>query len=830
MFRNHFIIAWRSLMRNKTNSLINIGGLAIGIACVVFIVLYVQDERSYDRGFAHADRIYQVNLNGNFGGQQFNAANTPPPIAIDLHHEFPEVETYTRVYRLGNEVIRNPAPELADRAFTEKHLWAVDSNFLQVFSYRLLEGNAASCLTGYHSLVLTETMARKYFGSSPAIGRQLLLDEYSSPFVVTGILKDLPTNASLQFDILMPIKDCPPVQRFSWSWVWSQLNAYVVLNEKTAGDAAAIKRLETKFPALVRRDAAKAFERIGQPFDEFIKKGGKWDFYLQPLTAIHLHSAGIGTQVENLGDIKYVYIFSVIAVFIVLLACINFMNLSTAQAVKRAKEVGIRKVLGSLRGSLIRQFLTEAWLCTALAAVLGLLLVVLFMHPFNALSGKSLQFTDLLRPGCWTLVVLLLGVTGLLAGSYPAFYLTSFQPVEVFKGGKLFTPKGGSRLIRNGLVVFQFTVSIALIICTIIVYRQLQFVQTQDLGFKKENVLILPNIEKLGDLDGKVETMRQQMGNIPGVRSASLTSGMPANDNSLFTDFYVPLTNGVKEPLSRDVTLTSYVVDEQFVPSLHLQLVAGRNFSKAFSDSASVIVNESTVRHIGWKDPIGKRLRYPGNDDRVFTVIGVVRDFNFISLRNTVDPFALFHTSSRTFHANTGFVAVNMDAAHTREVLGQAERIWKAFAPGIPFDYSFLDKDYEALYRSEQRMGGVFTSFTVLSLLVACLGLFGLAVYTAERRVKEIGIRKILGASVQSVVGLLSREFIKLVAISAVIAFPLAWWAMHTWLQDFAYRVTISPWVFVVAAVTALGIALATVSSQAIRAATRNPATSLRSE
>jgi len=829
MIYSYLRIAWRNLLRNKTNSCINIGGLAIGITCVLFIVLYVQDELSFDRSFAGAGQIYQVNLQTNFGGLEYKTANTPPPSAISLHNTFPEVVAYTRLYQPGNVVVHNDAAaDVAGHSFTEKRIWAVDSNFLQVFSYALLAGDVANCLKKYHSIVLTESTARKYFGDRPALGRTLTLDTAAAPYVVTAILRDLPANVSMQFDGLTPLPDNALVRRFSWSWVWTQLQAFVVLNKATTADPAGVHRLEAKFPAMVRRDAARAFARIGQPYDEFIKKAGKWDFSLQPLTEVHLRSAGIGTPYTNLGSIKYVYIFSIIAVFIILLACINFMNLSTAQAVKRAKEVGIRKVLGSMKAEMIRQFLLEAFLYTLLAGVLATGLLYLLMPVFDVMAGKNLSFTDLFHKGSWLILILVILLTGFLAGSYPAFYLTAFKPVEVLKGGGLFAKSIGNQLIRNGLVVFQFTVSIALMICTLIVYRQLKYMNSVDLGFTKDHVVIFPNVEKLPN--GTETALRQQLSGIPGMRNVSVTSGMPANNVNLFTDFYVPLANGVREPLAKDITLTSYLVDEYYLPSLQLQLVAGRNFSRAYHDSASVIVNEATVRQIGWKNALGKRIRYPGNDDQTFTVVGVVKDFNFQSLRDTVAPFALFHVSSKTFTPILNYMVGSVDARHTAAVLQEAERVWKRWVPGVPFDYSFLDKDYAALYQSEEKMGNVFGVFTSLSILVACLGLFGLSVYTAERRVKEIGIRKILGATVRQVVGLLSLEFLKLVGLAVLIAFPMAGWAMNKWLMDFAYRTPMSAWLFILAGAMALAIALVTVSGQALRAAMRNPAGALRSE
>jgi putative ABC transport system permease protein len=826
MFRNYWKIATRTLLRNKVNSFINIAGLAIGISCVIFISLYVQDEFRFDKGFKDPGRIYQVNLEGVFGDQPFNRSFTPPPVGLALKTEFPEVESYTRATHLNHEIIHNGGPDGAGSSFTEQDLWAVDSNFLQVFNYPVIEGDAAGCLKKYHSVVLTETTARKYFGKEQAIGKTLLFDEYKDPFVVTAVLRDLPEASSLQFGMLMPVRDYPLIKRFTWSWVFCAMSTFVVLNEKVASDPAAVARLQAKFPDMVKRLAVKAFERIGQPYDEFLRKGGRWNFYLQPLTDVHLYSANIGSPFTNIGDIKYVYIFSAIAVFIIILACVNFMNLSTAQALRRAREVGVRKVLGSLKGQLIRQFLAEALLYSGIATILALLLVSLLMAPFNLVAGKSLQFADLLHHGIWAFILLLAVITGLLAGSYPAFYLTSFQPVDVLKGGSLTWKSSGNRLIRNGLVVFQFTVSITLIICTALVFQQLQYIRNKDLGLKKDNVMIIPNIEKLKDA---AESFRQEIAKIPGIDHTSISTGVPANSFSDFTDFYVPETNGVTERLAKDIPLSSYIVDEDFVPALHLTITRGRNFSKEFSDSASVIVNERTARQIGWKEPLGKLLKYPGGG-QTFKVVGVVKDFNLSSLRDTIAPFALFYVASKSNNNGVYFAIASIRTGNPSQVLRQVESKWRQYAPGTPFDYSFLDKDYEALYRSEQRMGKVFSIFTFLSIAVACLGLFGLSVYTAERRVKEIGIRKILGASVTSVISLLSKDFLKLVILSALIAFPVAWWATSKWLEDFAYRVPISAWVFILSGLTAVCIALLTVSIQAVKAARANPADSLRAE
>ncbi|MFL9483588.1 ABC transporter permease [Chitinophagaceae bacterium LWZ2-11] len=828
MFKNYFKIAWRNILRNKVNSTINIVGLAIGIASAVLIFIYIQDEFKYDKFFSKSDRIYMVSLDGNTGGQQFFSYNTPPTVGPALQQTFPEIESYARVYKMGDEVISGIGEKNVPKNFTEKQLMAVDSNFFQVLDYPMVEGSVSDALVKPHSVVLTQAAAKKYFGNTSAIGKVLTFDEYLEPFTVTAVLKDLPGHSSLQFNMLIPTSACPPVKRFSWSWVWCQMHTFVVLRKDFAGDKNAIAKLESKFPNMVKTQAANAFARIGKPLDEFYKKGGKWDFHLQPLKSVHLNSAGISSSIINtMGSIKDVYIFACIGLFIIMLACVNFMNLSTAQATRRAKEVGVRKVLGSLKKQLIKQFLTEAMLFSFISAAIGIFLVALLLPLFNTVAFKAFTFGDIFSNGIWLFVVLLALAIGLLAGSYPAFYLTSFKPALVLKGSQFFKKSGIAGFIRNGLVVFQFTVSIALIVCTLVVFNQLKYTRNKDLGLQRDNVLIVPNVKKL---DNEQQAFRQELTNIQGVETASLTSGVPARDFSQFTDFYVPDVTGVKENLAKDITLTSFLVDENFVPSLHFRLLQGRNFSKEYNDSTSVIVNEETVKKIGWTNPIGKFITYPGRGDQRFQVIGVVKDFNVESLRSDMMPFAFFHTSSKTYYMQRAFVVASLKEGNPERIIKQIEAKWKTFAPDVPFEYSFLDQDYEALYRSEQRMGTVFGIFTCLSILVACLGLFGLSVYTAERRTKEIGIRKVLGASVQNVVGLLSKEFIKLVLVAAVIAFPLSWWLMNKWLQDFAYRITIGWQVFLIAGCLGLLIALITVSFQAFKAAVANPVKSLRTE
>ena len=818
MLKNYLKITWRNIGRNKVNSFINIAGLAIGIACVLFILFYVQDELKYDRFIGKANRIYEVNIEANMGGQEFLAGTTPPPVGAALKNSFPEIETYTRMFPAGDVVVRYEEDKQNENYFTEKKVFGVDSNFLKVFDYKLLQGDAATCLLQPNTIVITEQAAKKYFGAENPMGKTLLFDDDRKPFTVSAVLKQLPWQSTMQFDMLRSINSFPSVKHFSWSWVWLQTVTFVKLRDNVPNDALAMQQLDAKFPAMVKTQAANAFKRIGQPLDEFEKKG-KYRLHLQPLPSIHLYSASVGSLFTTLSDIKYVYIFSLIAFFIIVLACVNFMNLSTAQSAKRAKEVGIRKVLGSLKLQLIKQFFTEAFVYSFIAAMIALVLLICLMKPFNQLSGKELSIT-LLFSG-YNLVYFF--ITGFLAGSYSSFYLTSFKPATVLKG-KLSRTNMGGMFLRNGLVIFQFTISTALIICTILSYQQLQFTRNKNLGLNKDNVIVIANSNRLGTGE---ETFRRQLSEMPGIKNSSITTSVPTKN--VFTDGYVPVESD-NEHTVKDISLSSFMVDNDFVPTLRIKVLQGRNFSRTYSDSTSVILNEEAVKEIGWKAPLGKYLRYPGGDDKLFKVVGIVRDFNVESMHSAITPFALFHSSSKTYDLGYSFIIANIEAGKTKPVLDKIESKWKSFASATPFDYSFLDEEFNALYQSDQRMGSVFSLFTLLSIFVACLGLFGLATYTAERRTKEIGIRKVLGASVQGVVQLLSKEFIKLVFIAAVIAFPVSWWAMSKWLEDFAYRIIIGWQVFIIATIMVLLIALLTVSFQAIKAAIANPVKSLRAE
>lgn len=823
MLKNYILITWRSMLRNKTNSLINIFGLAVGIASFIFILLFVKDELKYDTFLEKADRIYQVDLNSNFGGQDFYIGKTPASVSAALVRNFPEIEYASRVYRPGDVIVRSTKNNT--QAFTETAVLAVDSNFLDVFSFKLKEGNRKTCLQDPDAVLITESAAKKYFGNEDPLGKMLLIDKEGKPCKVSAVLENVPSQSSLQFDILMPVSAFPVVKKMSWSWIWLQVCTYIKLKDNADNSPAGIQRIEEKFPSMIRVEAMPAFKRIGKPFDEFVKKGGRWELSLQPYMRIHLFSVGIGQVLSNVGDIKYVYIFSCIALIMLLLACVNFMNLSTAQSMIRAKEIGVRKVLGSDRGLLIRQFMAEALFYSFCSSLIALAFVIVCINPFNALSGKDLHLTQLLSDFNWLWILLLTIITGLLAGSYPAFYLSSLKPVSIIKG----IGKTGDSIkdifVRNGLVVFQFTVSTALIICTIVVFRQMKFMREKDLGLSKDNIIIVKNTALLGE---KAELFRNEAVTLPSVMKASIATGVPTREN--FGDGYVPEVSTPGEHLVQDLGLSSFIVDEGFIPALDIKLLSGRNFSKDFADSTSVILNEEAVKQIGWKNPVGSYMTYPGHDNQRFKVIAVVKNFHISSLHDPVTPFALFYTSSKTYDLGLSYAVIKAQPGSAEKVTDELKEKWTVIAPAVPFELMFLDSEFDALYKTEKKLGHVFFVFTMLSVIVACLGLLGLVIFSIAKRRKEVGIRKVLGASVSVIVLMLTRDFMKLVLIASFIAMPLAWWGMSKWLEEFAYRITIGYTVFASAIILSALLTLLTVGWQTVKAALANPVKSLRTE
>lgn len=814
--KNNFKIALRSFKNNKFYSLLNLSGLVVGMAACFLLLMYLQHETSYDQFHVKGESIYQVNLSVNFAGEAFNTSNTPPPVGETMQNEIPEVESFTRHFMPGDVVFRHE-----DKFYTESNVWAVDSNFLDFFTFPLLAGDAKTALLNKNSVVLTESIANKYFGEESPIDQEILLEE--TPFTVTGVLKDLPAQSSLQFDVLYPITASSRVKRFSWSWVWLQLDTHVKLKQTL--NKSELAELSKKYPPMIRQHAARAFKRVGQGVKELFEQGNKWEIVLKPIADVHLFSENQSSRVANLGSYTEVKIFGLVALLILLLACINFMNLSTARSLKRAKEVGVRKVLGSSRIDLIRQFMSEAFLYSLGAGLLALAVVQISLPSFNQLVNAQLQIGDLLTGWTLPLFITIILLTGLLAGSYPAFYLSAFRPIVALRNN-VASKKDSHGWIRNSLVVFQFAISVGLITATFIILQQIKFTQNADIGIAKENVLIIPNVQHLG---AQAKTFKEELEKLPEVTNVTRSTDLPTT--GVFGDFYIPETDGKSDETTPDVSIYSYMVDDDFVETMGIQILAGRDFDEQYgTDNRAVILNEAAVRLIGWENPVGQYLRYPGGENQRFQVVGVMKDFHSQSFHSLVEPFALFHESSETYQLNHEFLALRLQAGKEQMVINQSKALLEKFSAGIPFTFSFLNEDYNRMYQLENQLGAMLSVFTFLSIFIACLGLLGLIAYTIEQRTKEIGVRKILGASVVGIVGLLAKDYLKLVAIAFLIAIPFSYYFMADWLNNFAYRIELQWWMFAVAGITAVLIAFVTIGFQSARAALANPIESLKTE
>ncbi len=830
MWTNYLKIALRNFRRQTFFSLINITGLGVGLAACWLIGLFVVHEQSYDRFLPDADRICAVAFDLKMGDMEGRTTNTPPPLGPRLAADYPDIELAARSFDLGDVVVRREQAGHAPLVFTENTAMAVDTAYLELFGFPMVEGDATSALDAPGSLVLSETAAEKYFGKATALGQPLLLNDRI--FKVTGIVKNLPSTSTVQFDFLLPMANFRVVENFAWSWIWLQVDTWVKLRKTPeTGDIAA---LESKFPAMVRAYAPAAYERIGQNLLDNLKKGDRLDVRLLPLRSLHLDAGELASRLTTLGDRQQVRIFSIVGALILLLACVNFMNLSTARSMRRAREVGVRKALGSQRSALAGQFLTEALMYGVAAMVFAGIFAGLSLPCFNQLTELELAASDLFSSQVLALIAALPLLAGLTGGLYPALYLSKFKTTDIFKSASG-TSKGGHAGIRSGLVVFQFAVSIALMFGSFVVYRQLEFARNQSPGLQREHVLMLPGARHLESPLAR-ESFRQQLLQLPEAVAATWSTFLPSTGS--FGDYYEPEigheAQTSRQQYEANVTpllLSSFLTDVNFVPTLGIEIIAGRNFqSTSGADSSSVILNESAVKAFGWTDPIGKWMRYPGNENQRFQVVGVMRDFHMGSVKNLIEPTALFHETSKTYQTWGSYIAVRLKAGAEKEAIAKAGALWKAAVPGAPFEYDFLDASFARLYREEAKTSAVLGVFTGLALFIGCLGLFALATFMAEQRTKEIGIRKVLGASVAGITGLLAKDFLKLVLIAIAIATPVAWYFMQDWLADFAYRIELQWWMVALAGGIAVVIAFLTVSFQSVKAALTNPVKSLRSE
>jgi len=805
MLKNYLLTSWRTMIRHKGYSFINIFGLAVGMAACLLILLFVRDELSYDRFNQKADRIFRVAAHIRFGGQEGDIGSVPPPLAATFLQEFPEVEATVRFREQGNFIVRH-----GDRSFTESRLVFADGSFFQVFTMPLRRGNPQTALAEPRTIVLSETAARKYFGAVDPLGRLLRLDNRDD-YRVMGVFRDIPPRSHFQFDMIASLDSLEESHQLRWDYN----NFFTYLLLRPGNDAAA---LQAKLPAFIRKHVGPWIRQVtGHSLDELFASGVRVEYYLQPLTDIHLHSQ-LKSEIDVNGDIRIVYIFSAIALLILTIAAINFINLATARSAGRAREAGVRKVLGSVRGQLVLQYLTDSLLLAVLAMWLALLLATLALPFFNQLTEKHLHLggADFVFTAVVALLMVLL--VGLLAGSYPAWRLSAARPVEVLKGRLAAGVRGGR--LRGALVVFQFAVSIALVVATLVVSRQLGYIQKKNLGFDREQVLILDNAYLLGD---RADALKNEMLRTSGVRYATVSGFLPvpASRNDIAV---VPKGRSLD---ASTVLAQQWAVDADYIKTMGMKIAAGRDFAKdSPADNTAVIINQAAARQFGWQEPLGQQISFPrdANSTTHLTVIGVVEDFHFDSLRSPIAPLTLFIGKDR------GNIAFRLQSVNVAGVLGDLKRCWHRLAPSQPFEYSFLDQRFAAQYRAEQRLGTIFSVFSGLAIFVACLGLLALASFMAERRTKEIGIRKVLGASVSEMVVLLSSEFVKWVAIAALVAWPLAYYAMNRWLQGFAYRTDIGIGLFVLSSLLTLLIAILTVSFQSFRAARANPVDCLRYE
>jgi putative ABC transport system permease protein len=799
MLSTHAKLAFRQLKRNKIFTLLNIFGLTLGLATFLLIMLYVADELSYDRFNLKADRIVRLNTDLKLNGAFTAFADATPPVAGTLRAHYPEVEATVRIcpmrdarFRKGNEEL--PEPNIA----------LCDPGIFDIFTLPMVEGDPHTALQDPQSVVITESTAMRYFNTTHVVGRTLARIDEPNVKTITGVIRDLPAQSHFHYDFLLSMHSSGLDVNNSYYALYP-MSTYVLL--KPGADR---KVFDKKLAAFMRT--------WDKDYAEYEKGGMFMQLGATPLTDIHLRSHRTDELGTN-GSIQYVYIFSAIALFVILIAGINFMNLSTARSANRAREVGVRKVLGSPRRQLIAQFLSESLALTAIATIIAFLLTWITLPWFNQLTGKEI----FLRPALPWLLPSLLAITaavGLFSGAYPAFFLSAFRPIQVLKS-KLALGGRGSRL-RSTLVVLQFSISIFLIVGTLVVLRQLNYIQHRDPGYDRNQVLVIKGMDGLTNPG----TFKKEIQGLTGVANATLSDFLPTNTNRWHN--FGSLDGSGQKAIQTEL----WVVDGDYVPTMGMHMVKGRNFSGDMStDTTAILINETAARMFGINgDPLNKTIYYPHYFHPThFHIIGVVKDFNFTSIRTSVTPLVLVNRAGDV-QAGLSNLDLRITPGHVPDVLAQVKAKWAAFAPQRPFEYSFMEEDFDAIYRAEQRMGRVVVVITTLAIIIACLGLFGLATYAAEQRAKEIGIRKILGADISSIVALLSKDFARLIILAILIASPLAWYCLHQWLRNFAYRTTIDASIFAIAAAIVLLIALLTTLLQSLKAAVVNPVHSLHSE
>ncbi len=820
MFQNYLIVALRSLRNNRLYSFLNVVGLSVGLGASLLIALYVAHELSYDRWNPNAERIVRPAADINFAGNHFQLAVVSSAMAPQAAQELPDIQAWCRFRSYGSYLVRREGE--AQQNIREEDVLTVDSSFFEVFPVKVIEGDAARCLTRPNTVAISKSRAEKYFTSPQlALGRTLVL-ENREHWLVTAVYDDIPANSHFHADLLLSMNGNEEVKSDPTLWASNNnFQTYFLLHKGVNQD-----QFRKKFEDLAaQKIALTAQKMLGTTISELEKTGQYARYYLQPLLDIHLHSDLTAELAPN-GSIRYVWIFSAIASFILLIACINFMNLATARSAGRAREIGVRKALGGRRAALVGQFLSESLVVTVVAVVLAIFSAALAMPWYRDLTGRELampwgQLPFWAAVGGGTILV------SLLAGSYPAFFLSAFNTVKVLKGQISNRAKGG-RTFRSALVVFQFSVSVVLIIATMLVFRQLNFIQNKKLGFEKNQVIILNDAYALGD---KIYTLKEEMLRHPAIESATVSGYLPVPSYRSDQGF------SKVRALDRDntVSMQRWRVDNDYLKTLDMEITQGRSFDPTrVTDSTGVIINETAAKRFGFADPLGQKIytieagfnpaELSPDKFTELTIIGVVKDFHFESLRDNIGALCFQLGKSE------GLACFRFKGAEAAPVIAALEKEWKSLSPGQPFSYRFMDDAFARMYEAEQRVGKIAGIFGILSVLVSCLGLFGLAAFTTEQRTKEIGIRKVLGASVAGITGLLAGDFMKLVVIAILIATPVAWYFMQQWLSDFAYRIDLSWWVFVLGGAVSVAVAFLTVSFQSVKAALADPVKSLRSE
>jgi putative ABC transport system permease protein len=793
MIKNFLLIALRNLKKDFWYSLLNILGLTIGITFSLFLIFYITDELNYDRQNKKANRIYRINTYVHEKDKNTDIAITQLPLGPTMKKDYPEVEEMVRLNGRERTLFKS-----GDNSFYETKVYYADSTLFNVFTVKFVEGTAATALQAPFDIVISKSLAKKYFGKQQAVGKTLrtVYDVYK----VTGVIEDVPKNSHIRYDMLISMSTL--LRNNQGQDNWGSFNNFTYLLLKPGAH-----------PQQVNKQLADVYKKFVDPIFKQFNITMRYD--AQNITSIHLHS-NLQFEPEELGSMSYIWIFSAVAFFMLLIACINYMNLTTARSARRAKEIGIRKVTGSSKKQLVAQFLGESLFTSLIAVLLSVLLVMVLLSMFNSISGKTFTVGNLFQPSN---IVLLLGIvlfTGLVGGSYPAFYLSAFKPVGILKGA--LSKASGNINLRRTLVVLQFSISMIMLICTWVVYSQLSYVRNKDLGFNKDQVMTV-TINTGEDERSKIFAMNNDFRTLPGIQAVGAANSYPGSPNINLNLFNVQTNTG-----HVDKAIESYGIDEYYLNTLGIKIVKGRNFSGPPDTSHSIIVNEAMVKYFSWGDPIGKRLKFPGDtSNNYLEVIGVYHDFNQKSLYNPIAPLILFYSP------NGNVIELKMNAANKTSI-SKVEATWKKYFPQLPFEYKFLDENYNSQYVADQKRGKIFAAFSILTIIITCLGLLGLTAFTTQQRQKEISIRRVLGASTMQMVKMITQNYLWLALIAAVIAFPVAWYFMNRWLQIFPYNVGLSVLPFLISAMVILVTAVATAGFHSARAALSKPAKNLRTE